>query len=57
VVPVGLRKGRARWDGSTKASSATDVAWLTGRFLRAIGLATQVKMPASQALMAGTSTA
>jgi hypothetical protein len=33
------------------------VAWLTSRFLRAIGLATQVKMPASQALMARTSAA
>jgi len=57
VVQVGLRKGRAWCDGPAEASSSIDVAWLTSRFLRAIGLATQVKMPASQALMARTSAA
>lgn len=57
MVPAGLRKGRERCDGSARAGSSIDVAWLSSRFLRAIGLATQVKMPASQALMARTSAA
>jgi fatty-acid desaturase len=41
--PHSARHGHAWWE--------IDVAWLTIRCLMAIGLATQVKMPASQALL------
>jgi stearoyl-CoA desaturase (delta-9 desaturase) len=41
--PHSARHGHKWWE--------VDVAWLTIRFLMAIGLATQVRMPASQALM------
>jgi fatty-acid desaturase len=41
--PHSARHGHTWWE--------IDVAWLTIRCLMAIGLATQVKMPASQALL------
>jgi fatty-acid desaturase len=41
--PHSARHGHKWWE--------FDVAWLTIRFLMAVGLATQVRMPASQALM------
>ena len=47
--PHSARHGHKWWE--------VDVAWLTIRLLMALGLATQVRLPASQALMDRTSAA